>query len=49
MDRIRYLRVFDYVSVCASGSVRESEVYPDTTSDGKKNQYTYHSYTTTVW
>jgi len=29
--RIRYLRVFDYVSVseCATGPVRESEVYPE--------------------
>ena len=29
MDRICHLRVFDYVSVCATGSVRESEVYPE--------------------
>ena len=31
MYGIRYLRVFDYVSVseCATGPVRESEVYPE--------------------
>ena len=31
MYRIRYLRVFEYVSVseCATGPVREREVYPE--------------------
>jgi len=39
MHKIRYLRVFDYVSMskCAAGPARESRVYPlETASDGKK-------------
>ena len=48
MDRICHLRVFDYVSVCATGSVRESEVYPERPQMEKNNQRTYHSHTTTT-
>jgi len=38
MYRIRYLRVFNYVSVseCATGPVRESEVYPEQSQMEKK-------------
>ena len=44
---IRYLRVFDYVSVsqCATGTARESEVYPNR----PQIENTYLSYTTTAW
>jgi len=38
MYRIRYLRVFDYVSVswCVTGPVRKSEVYHELPQMGKK-------------
>jgi len=38
MYGIRYLRVFDYVSVsqCATGPARENEVYPKRTQMEKK-------------
>jgi len=38
MDGIRYLRVFDYVSVseCATGPARASEVYPERPQMEKK-------------
>jgi len=51
MYRIRYLKVFDYVSVsrCANATAREGEDRWPTASDGKKKQRTYHSCTTTAW